>query len=55
MVTKIFSSLLLKTSALSSYFNSDVLKFENEHKRLSKALGVITYDKLEDIADELLY
>ena len=36
-----------------NYFKSDILKYESEHRRLSKALGFLTIEKLHD-AEEIL-
>lgn len=36
-----------------NYFKSDILKYESEHRRLSKALGFLTIEKLHDSEDIL--
>ena len=36
-----------------NYFKSDILKYESEHRRISKALGFLTIEKLHD-SDEIL-
>lgn len=38
---------------IRNYFKSDILKYESEHKRISKALGFLTIDKLHD-SDDIL-
>jgi len=36
-----------------NYFKSDILKYESEHRRISKALGFLTIEKLHD-SEEIL-
>lgn len=52
---KKFKSTLLMSLGIRKYFTSDIIKFENEQKRLSMSLGVITYDKLERDYEKLLF
>lgn len=47
---KTFASTYLD---IKNYFKSDILKYESEHKRISKALGFLTIDKLQDSEDIL--
>ena len=34
---------------VKNYFNSDTIKYQNEHKKISKALGFLTYDDPDDL------